>query len=314
MILSPKNQPVFKLQADAAGCRYEIRLNDIPIHEDFIALPLDVEFPVSEWMRNGENRISLRIRPPEVLDEEGEEVFDQEDYDRHESQVRLGLYVKPNGAPRGERVRIATLNFAAKARAPQAMPPVIGAESSSPPGRFDSEQGFAPDDEGDVRVSPWEYEEIEEEKITILSRTVDLPLHLPRWLWLDAEVLTEGEELEAELMEQYRGFWSLLQSGEVTAVNQALAQKGSDYAAAYYLETQDEIEEMLMMPLLIQSEDVELLPLIEEVWLELFGEGRLARLVDEDGDAPVVFARGEDVGYYCSLMFCKTAEGWTLIR
>ena len=34
----------------AAACRYEIRLNAVPIHKDERGLPLDVEFPVNEWM------------------------------------------------------------------------------------------------------------------------------------------------------------------------------------------------------------------------------------------------------------------------
>ena len=38
MTIDPKDQPVFKLGIDASSCRFEIRLNDVPILTSILAI------------------------------------------------------------------------------------------------------------------------------------------------------------------------------------------------------------------------------------------------------------------------------------
>ena len=64
MTIELADQPVFKLGIDAGSCRFEVRLNDVPILASDMALPYDVEFPVSEWIVHGPNRLAAVIEPP----------------------------------------------------------------------------------------------------------------------------------------------------------------------------------------------------------------------------------------------------------
>jgi hypothetical protein len=50
--------------------------------------------------------------------------------------------------------------------------------------------------------------------------------------------------------------------------------------------------------------------------LQVFGNKRLARLVDADGDAPVVFVENDQsLAYYMHMIYCQTHQsGWLQVR
>jgi hypothetical protein len=309
--LDLENSPVFKLLIDGAACRFEVRLNDVPILQNETGLPYDVEFPVSEWMVDGENVLSAWIRPPAVYSEDYEEIFDEEGYDEEDSWLKLALVVKKNGADGRLQKKIATLDWLAG----NFKPPMMGHELSSRDGIFDSTRGFERDEEeGDVTVSECEVSLDEDRKEVVLSRVITLPFPHGPWQWLAGEEIPDDDETLASLEAEYRKAWSLLSSGDVGAVENLIAVKASEYAAAYYLESEDEIEDAMAVTLLMQADDLSLASFGEGVELEVFGDGRLARLIDEDLESPIVFVSPDDVAYYLSFTYCRIDGAWALAR
>lgn len=312
MPLSAVQEPVFKVEVDGAACRFEVLVNDVPVLVNTTGLPMRVPIPVSEWMVSGENELSVRVRPPPVRDDDGTELYEKEAFDPHESSLVVSLTVKKNKAPLTERRTITTIRFVAGL----AIAPADGTETSSPAGRLDSTRDFASVDEGegDIEISPLYAFADDETKLLVVSRDITLPVPFPRWRWLDGEPIPDDGETEAQLLGEYRTFHGLLGSGAVADVERLIQPKIDEMKAAYYLTTPDEIRDMTIVTDLMRSEDLTLRPLAETVIVEVFGGERLARLVDVHGESPLVWTNKDDVAYYFSLTYCRTADGWVLIR
>ncbi len=308
--LALDNQPIFKVLIDGAACRFDVRINDVPILQNETGLPYDVAFPVSEWMIAGANRLSARIRPPAVYSDEYDELFDQEGYDEEESWLKLALIVKKNKEDPKAQQEIATLEWIAG----DFSPPRMGYDSSSDPGIRNSERGFSPDDDGDVTVSKCEVSFDAERKEIVLSRVITMPNPHPPWLWLSGEEIPDDDGTLAALTAQYQRVSGLLSAGSVAEVSALLVPKAEEYATAYYLETEEEIEEAMALTLLMQADDLELASFGADVELQVFGDGRLARLVDEDNESPIVYVDPNDVAYYLSLTYSKIGGRWLLTR
>ncbi|MCA9708337.1 MAG: hypothetical protein KDK70_20980 [Myxococcales bacterium] len=341
MSIELSDQPVFKLGIDAGSCRFEVRLNDVPILRSDAALPFDVEFPVSEWIVRGPNRLAALVSPPPVWDEGGEEQLERERFDPAESALRLTLWVKRNGAPREERRAITTLNFVARdvaepATSAPAGPPPVGStgptaaagpasdptpgagegwQSSAPAGRYDSQRAFGRDDaQGDVMVSEVTFERNDEPPHeAFLFRDVGMRSPFPRWAWEDGLTIADDDSTHAALLAEYERVWSLLLARDVAGIEQLQQTKAAEYQAAYYLDAA-RLRDALPLVDLMQSEDLRLQPLLRDLELRVFGEGRLARLVDEDGDSPIVFVGPGEIGYFVELTYARTDDGWRLVR
>lgn len=312
-------QPVFKLGIDAGSCRFEVRINDVPILRSDVALPFDVEFPVSEWIVRGPNRIAALVLPPPVWDDEGNELEERERFDPAESALRLTLWVKQNGAPRETRQAITTLNFVARDVTPSPSgtePGEGGWHGSAPAGRFDSRREFMRDDQGgDVMISEVSFERNDEPPHeAFLYRDVGMRSPFPSWAWERGQTITADDQTHAALVAEYERVWGLLQARDEAAIEQLQATKAAEYRIAYHLDDAG-LREALPLTDLMQSEDLQLQPLAkDDLELRVFGEGRLARLADGDGDSPIVFVGPGEVGYFVELTYCRTDGGWLLVR
>ncbi|MEM9458015.1 MAG: hypothetical protein AAGF11_27805 [Myxococcota bacterium] len=302
---------MFKLGIDAGACRFEVRINDVSILASDVARPFDVEFPVSEWIVEGTNQIAALVQPPRVFTEDGEERVDQEHFDPAESALRLTLWVKRNGAPRDERIAITTLNFVARDTAP----PGRGIESSAAAGRLDSRRRMARDDEaGDVLVSTVTLERDDEPPFdAFMVRDVTMPSPFPRWAWQDGLRIEDDEPTRDALVAELQRVWAQVAARDVAAVEQLQAIKATEYQAAYYLDDAGKRDALPLVDLM-QTDALTLQPLPTDLTLQVFADGRLARLVDDDGDPPLVLVSAEDVGYFVGLTYCRTDAGWVLVR
>lgn len=65
VLLHPVDQPVFRIRGQAAQCRLELRINDVPVHRDTSGAAHDFDLAVNEWFFQGENRIDVLLSPQE---------------------------------------------------------------------------------------------------------------------------------------------------------------------------------------------------------------------------------------------------------
>jgi len=54
---------VVKISTTFSGCKYEVRVNDVPIISDKNGLQVNVSQSVNQWVRNGENKLYVHISP-----------------------------------------------------------------------------------------------------------------------------------------------------------------------------------------------------------------------------------------------------------
>lgn len=315
MTIELADQPVFKLGIDAGSCRFEVRLNDVPIMASDMALPYDVEFPVSEWIVHGPNRLAAVVEPPPVFDEDGEEVEALERFDPRQSALRLTLSVKRNGAPSQQRQTVTTMEFAARSGVTRREDVEQAFEGSAPGGRLDSRRGFVRDDtQWDVIVSGVDFEVDDEPPHGVfMRRDIGMASPFPQWAWLSGQSIKDDDATRYALLAEYRRVWGLLQARDVAAVERLFSLKATEYRAAYYLDDA-QLRDALPVVDLMQSDELTLQPFDSDVDLEVFGDGRMARLVDEEGDSPLLLVSAEGVAYYVGLTYCRIDGRWQLVR
>ncbi|MEM7155191.1 MAG: hypothetical protein AAF799_20250 [Myxococcota bacterium] len=315
MTIELADQPVFKLGIDAGSCRFEVRLNDVPILASDVALPYDVEFPVSEWIVHGPNRLAAVVEPPPVFDDDGEELEALERFEPKQSALRLTLSVKRNGAPADQRQTMTTLEFAARTGVARRDDVERAIESSAEGGRLDSTRGFVRDDaQWDVIVSGVDFEVDDEPPHGVfMRRDIGMASPFPQWAWLGGESITDDDATRIALLAEYRRVWGLLQARNVAAVEQLFSLKATEYRAAYYLDD-DQLRDALPVVDLMQADELTLQPFETDVELEVFGDGRLARLVDDEGDSPILMLSADGVAYYVGLTYCRIDGRWQLVR
>lgn len=61
----PPNRPLYTLATDAAGCLFDVRINDCPVLSDSEGNAVTTNMPINQWLRNGANVLTLALeRPP----------------------------------------------------------------------------------------------------------------------------------------------------------------------------------------------------------------------------------------------------------
>jgi hypothetical protein len=149
----------------------------------------------------------------------------------------------------------------------------------------------------------------------VLSRVVELSLPLPEWAWVTAEPVEANDETRAVLLPLYEEAWNLLSAGDWAGLVERSSTKVGELAAAFYEEL-DVMEQELAYEQLVNNHDVELHAWEpEDLEVEVFAGGRLARLARWDGEAPLIFVyTDKSAAHYLDVVYCKTAFGWLIIR
>jgi hypothetical protein len=154
--------------------------------------------------------------------------------------VKVALTVTDNENDETPPATVFMLAHSAKAAAAGA--PFRG---SSAPGTFDSHHGFRSSDKGDVRVGPVNLVHLtgNASEIHVLSRTFEVPLRFPEWVFFRGEKVKQWFEFESkearrptynEILGAYSKVWSLLQKRDVEGFLNACEERSREIDLAYY--------------------------------------------------------------------------------
>ena len=278
-MLSDIEEPILTVQIDLEQCVFDIRFNDVPLLADPEGLPVNVEIPVNHWAMSGANTLSMKLSP-----------YPDKEQLSPEAKCTLTLFGRQNLAPRETRRQITEMGWP--------KPGVAG-----------------PEEKQSIEISAAEIEPDQPEGRVVLTRDITMPLNLPQWAWLASEEIPEDDETLEALVPEYEKIWKALSEGDAESPVALSATKVAELCAAYYV-SQEEMEDELEYRNLVDDEEVSLWDWKpDKVSLEVFGQGRLARLAREDGQSPIVFVCNDGTAaHYLDLIFCKGPEGWTLIR
>lgn len=276
-------KPYFTMQVSAASCRFDVRVNDIPMIRG--EGPLTSEFPVNPWVFTGENELSVELHPP----------GSEPDF-KESSSIELLLYQRPSGSPRKDRQLIDGIRF-------RAADAVGSLRAGFRTGRLTGEDK--------LKISKLQKGALR------ATLKLDLKTPFPRWAWLDAQVIKDTPSLKKELLSEYERFWNALKKKDIRAVVEMTDKKATEIAAAYYLKNTEAGHEKIELKRWVSSKEVYLADLVvEDLDLEVIGNGRLAQLVDADKDSPLVFVENDNtLAHYISGIYCRPSSGkWLQIR
>lgn len=283
-IVAAGPKPFFTLVISVFGCRAALHVNDVPVFtEDCSDARIDVELPMNQWVHTGRNSLTARLVAG--VDEEGHATYPLSGAD---VLCTLELCVRPHGAPHTARVRVSGLSYAA------------GEWTTGDPAPEGSPvRSLAAADDA---TAAW--------------REVELQTPFPLWAWHRAERLHLDDTTTNDLLAQYRRAWALFRSGDVDAVRALAADNAAEIQAAFHLPDARAAQRMLELESLVVDPSVSLAPMALDLRMEVFGDGRLARLVDGTGSSPIRFAdRNGGLDAYVGMMWCRLpARGWVMIR
>lgn len=276
----------FILKVGVCFCRCDIRVNDVPLlTQDLSRSRVDIELPLNQHVFTGDNTISFRLLPAQASEQAPSQSLDSPHV-----ECSIELLRRPYGAP-GPDTSLASI--------------VYRGGSSEP---FAASSGDAPG------VGP--LQSVSEPALAAGVRQVLLATAFPEWRWVRAPVIESGPVTARDLLAEYRAFWSALAAKDTAALRATLASNAREMMAAYYLPDLDDAWRVIGVDELLRNPDAELKPMPADLKLELYANGRLARLVTDEGDSPIRFFEG-DTGLeaFITAGFCKGPSGqWVMIR
>src|SRR5262249_48079544 len=159
-----------------------------------------------------------------------------------------------------------------------------------------------------------EFRRVEAARQVAAARSVTFPWRGARWRHLDAPVLAASAAGRDGLAEQDRVFGGLLRNRHRVGVARLFDVKGFRVTAGHPEDVRH-IAPILGLERWLDDPEVELRPVpLDRCRLEIAGNGRVARLVDERGRAPIVIARRDGMfANYIEAWFSRGSAGWVLV-
>ena len=120
------------------------------------------------------------------------------------------------------------------------------------------------------------------------------------------------------LMKAYQHLHELLLTKNKNELEKQLSIKIREYAQYYFTGSIDKARNHVTYDDILADKTAKLIPLWKNnMHLQIFASGKLARIADPDGDSPIVFLLGKDgnTAYVVKLLFMKNQRGeWVVVR
>ena len=307
-------KPYFTLYIDAHLCVGYCLLNGQFMHAAEMD-PVRLDLPVNHWIKKGGNELMVMLMP---MDEEGNMgEFAQG------ARCEITLSVRQSGSSAEDNIAISSLKLDASD------PAHIG--GNTPAERLDSNNGFAPDKKGDVKIGKVKKESFHDVGV-IIDRSITLPkIGLPAWKFYGSDDITglsgvdiEGqldeetyERLKAELLPIYRKIWDALESGDIDEILPLYEERSSEMDAAFFNEPGDIAKRLAeRLKESASSSEQELWPITDDnVMFKVSDNNKLAWLVQNDQNPLLSFNEPAlEIAHHYEAIFRKSGSEWILTR
>ncbi len=334
-----QGKPFFSIKVDISGCRYEVRINDIPVIENSDGLPITTSFPVNEYITNGNNELSIFLMP----------LFDDAEYPYNETKGSISaaceaiasLEIKQSGTPNNEKKIISSLTFNGSATHKD-----LAIQDSFENKTIESNT-FSVSETGDISITkpsieywdtyknqktaftPPKYFNFEQknrisiEKGVKINQIINLNTSLPDWKWVSSKIIHNNEETKQSLYNEYLKIQHLILSNEVSKekLYPLFSERTSELAQAYYI-SESEMFPSDIIECATNSDKYELLEmnnsynLEENVFLNTYGNGKLASLTIWNNSPRITFNETSEHGGATDfpIMFRKENGKWIITR
>jgi len=282
------------LQIEVREAAVDLRINDIPIFSERRPGNVAVELPASHAILDGENRVSLHATP-----------LPEEDAFAECARVQATVFVREVGKPRDTRQMLTGINYHPTAKPQASAKPTPGAPTD--PTTALSPGGGEPIERTDAGGGA-----------VLLRRAFALRAPFPRWAWLAGTRIEPDERTMSSLLDEYMHLQRALDQSDERTVRGMTAVRARELAAAYHLGDEEAGHRKLGILRRLDDRRRKLDKFRRAgMHMEVYGEGRLARIVDEDGDGPIAFliGSGGEVAEYVKAGYFRDERGrWIMVH
>jgi|GEM_PF-3509767 len=305
-------KPYLYLNIKISGCTYNAKINDVSIMNDSDGLPVDTRMPINQWINNDKNTLALNIAP----------IKDAEKYSQlpaSECTADLELILEDNEGT-SKPIILTTINF--KSNPNEISTKEGNLATSLPQGNFiltNNNNSIQKENGGDIVVSKIKTEPFNGEfgSGVALSRSIQIPLDLPKWSWIEhGETINQTPETKIQLLDQYNIIWKALKNHSANKIAPLFHLRNSEYAEAYY-STEKKMQDKLGLEDIANNPDLIPTPIIPKyTYLKVFGNGKLATLVSWDHTTPILALNYTDKSSFITIpvIFAKINDKWVIVR
>ncbi|MDH5650237.1 MAG: hypothetical protein OEZ39_00045 [Gammaproteobacteria bacterium] len=292
-------KPWYTLELTATGVGIDARLNDIYVDQDAYGGHSTTEFEVGTSIIDGLNEIKIIIYP----------FFNGDDQtlDYHkESEVKATLYVREKDNRDGKKYVVGHIHIN-----PNQPLEKIAAGSAVIPG--------VPEPVVDVTSKPLKFPGRDYNKqIVVTRKTLPVKSPYPRWAWQDGQVIEYTKENFKAILMEYKKIYDAYAQRDMNTLYTIHAARARENAIAYYLGDNIEAGHKFMSTGQILKDSGARLDSFEYegTKLDIYANGRMARIVDLEQYHPVLFVDTEkELVHIMKFGFYKDKAGqWVLIR
>lgn len=223
-------KPYFSVRVESENAACLVILNgvEILVHNSYENNSL--ELPVNQWLRNGGNELSLVI-----LNWQGYTI-------PKNAKAHVSLLVKPNNKNVSSEV-ISVISFSEIDFDDKK----LGAGKSTPQGTYDSRNGFALSNFGDVIIGELKYSSDLDGSKTFLQ-DMNLSIPFPEWAFFNSDILFSAEQISKmsdkeyekyrnDIYQGYRQIMDALEKKDIDFVVSLFAERNKEYDSAFYRES-----------------------------------------------------------------------------
>ncbi len=219
-----QKKPVFEIKLEAFGGNYVVEINGAAIFSQYNSGgQISTTLPVNHWMRSGENIIKILTWPDE----------DDAPINPH-AQIKVGLQVSNHDNP-AEEFALATINYQNKL-----LPKSSAISESSQSGKFNANNNFEADTQGDVEV--YEIVERNTQRVHEFERKIIIPSSLPLWEFFNSDQLPNYSAMNDEdyyqhmdiLLLEYQKVQKALESNNIDSILNMFSERNKELDRAFY--------------------------------------------------------------------------------
>jgi len=302
------NKPYFSIEFTAKRLGVDIRLNDIPVFNIDNMGFMTLEVPVNPYIINGDNEIKVITFP----------LFDDEDeqYDNYieGASIDIALYVRDDNEPIEKRKLISNVSI---------VPGNAYLEDSEATvatfvnGIDESNRSVLKTEKNATILDYPSYGNFKKQVVTkwVIK---GLKSSLPFWQWQDGELIKNNDETYKTLLEAYADLHKAFLSKDLELVKKISQPRSKELAIAYYLSDENAGFDYSALGKDIDHPTIKLYKelAVNVSKLEVFGNGKLARIMDGGDIHPILFIDNETEQFYLPQFkwYLNKNKEWILIR
>jgi len=280
-------KPYYGIKLDLAQVGVDIRLNDIPIYYDDQKGQLTVDLPAPTSIINGENELKLTAFTPYLNSKNKEKmnVF------LPGAVASIQLYVQETDDPSNKKEILSSIFI-----------------------KFNDENLVEVVDSENAQENIINYSSKDK---AIVTQKVNIHNYSTRWAWQDGQTITDTKDNYNSLMLAYKEIHNALLNKDKEKVFSLYHERAREVTIAYHLNNISEGHKKINTAENINDNSLELIEFWDEgMSLKLYGNDKLASIVDADGDSPIVYyIKESELVKVQNLMFYKDSNNkWVLIR